>query len=169
MEGFRLHFTSLPPLFLPGANFCTPSQGKNDIYIDQEVEALFHKGAIEEVPLRPPPHSYISSIFLVLKKSGGMRPILNLKRLNAAHLNTPYFRMETVKDVRHALRPGDWAMSIDLRDAYFHIPFHEEVDELRVERPPILLLCPSLWLISSLRKVFTALTKFIKVHSRFGP
>jgi hypothetical protein len=112
------------PLSLPGANFCTPSQGKNDIYIDQEVEALLHKGAIEEVPLRPPPHSYISSIFLVPKKSGGMRPILNLKRLNAAHLNTPYFRIETVEDVRHTLKPGDWAASIDLRDTYFHVPPH---------------------------------------------
>jgi hypothetical protein len=49
---------------------------------------------------------------------------LNLKWLNAAHLDTLYFRMETVEDVRHALRPGDWAASIDLRYAYFHIPFH---------------------------------------------
>jgi hypothetical protein len=53
-----------------------------------------------------------------------MRPILNLKKLNAAHLDTPYFQMETVEDVRHTLRPGDWATSIDLRDAYFHIPLH---------------------------------------------
>jgi hypothetical protein len=107
MEGFRPHFTSPPPLSLPGAAFCSPSQGKNDFYIDQEVEDLLLKGVIEEVPLFPPPLSYISSIFIVLKESGGMLPILNLKRLNAAHLNTPYFRMETVEDVRHALRPGD--------------------------------------------------------------
>jgi hypothetical protein len=46
-------------------------------------------GAIEEVPLFPPPLSYISYIFLVPKKSGEMRPILNLKKLNMAHLNTP--------------------------------------------------------------------------------
>jgi hypothetical protein len=113
-EGFRRHFTFPPPLSLPDADFCTPSQGKNDFYIDQEVEALLLKGAIEEVPLFPPPLSYISSIFLVLKKRGRMRPILNLKKLNAAHLNTPYFWMESVEDVRHALRPGDWAASIDL-------------------------------------------------------
>jgi hypothetical protein len=34
-----------------------------------------------------------------------------------AHLDTPYFRMEINENVRHALRPGDWAASIDLRDA----------------------------------------------------
>jgi hypothetical protein len=136
VEGFRSLFTSPPPLALPGPNFCTPSQGKNNIYINQEVEALLHKGAIEEVPLWPPPCSYISSIFLVPKKSGGMHPILNLKRLNVAHLNSPYFRMETMEDVCHALRPGNWVASIDLRDAYFHIPLHEEIHEFRVERAP---------------------------------
>jgi hypothetical protein len=117
LTGFCPHFTSSPPLALP-------SQGKNDHFIDKEVEALLSKGAIEEVPLSPSLPCYISPIFLIPKKSGGMRPILNLKKLNAAHLDTPYFRMETMEDVRHALRPGDWVASIDLRDAYFHIRLH---------------------------------------------
>jgi hypothetical protein len=55
-----------------------------------------------------------------------MRPVINLKRLNAAHLDTPHFCMETPQDVHHAIRAGDWAASIDLRDAYFHIPIHPE-------------------------------------------
>jgi hypothetical protein len=41
VEGFRPHFISPPPLSLPGTNFCTPSQGKNDIYINQEVERVW--------------------------------------------------------------------------------------------------------------------------------
>jgi hypothetical protein len=49
--GFCPHFTPLPSLALPGQHFCTPSQGKNDHFIDKEVEALLSKGAIEEVPL----------------------------------------------------------------------------------------------------------------------
>jgi hypothetical protein len=53
-----------------------------------------------------------------------MRPVINLKRLNAAHLVTPHFRMETPQDVCHTICPGDWVASIDLRDAYFHIPIH---------------------------------------------
>jgi hypothetical protein len=103
--------------------FSTPSQGTNDHYIDLKVKAMLAKGAIKEVPLFPPTPSFISTIFLV-KKSGGMRPVINLKRLNAAHLDKPHFRMETPQDVRHAIRTGDWAASIDLRDAYFHIPIH---------------------------------------------
>jgi hypothetical protein len=101
-------------------------QGTNNPFIDAEVAALHEKGAIEEVPLAPPPPSVISNIFLVWKKNGGMRPIINLKRLNAAHLDTPHFRMETPQDVCHAIRAGDWAVSIDLRDAYFHIPIYPE-------------------------------------------
>jgi hypothetical protein len=124
VEGFLPHFTFPPPLALPGPQCCTPFQGKNNPFVDQEVDALLSKGAMEEVPLFPPPLCYISPIFLVPKKSGGMRPILNLKKLNGAHLNTPYFCMETVEDVCDALRPGDWAASIDLRDAFFHVPLH---------------------------------------------
>jgi hypothetical protein len=55
-----------------------------------------------------------------------MRPVINLKHLNAANLDTPHFRLETPQDVRHAIRAGDWAASIDLRDANFHIPIHME-------------------------------------------
>jgi hypothetical protein len=96
-----------------------------------------------------------------------MHPILNLKRLNAAHLNTPYFQMETVEDVRHALRPGDWAASIDLHDSYFHVPLHEEIHELWW-RGRLYRLCVLPFSLSPAPKVFTALTKFIRVYSRLG-
>jgi hypothetical protein len=159
-----------PPLALSDAQFCTPSQGKNDCYIDQEVDALLSKGAIEEVPLFPPPPCYISSIFLVPKKSGGMRPILKLKRLNAAHLNTPYFCMETVEDVRYALQLGDWAASIDLRDAYFHVPLHHSTKKYMCFgwRGHLYCFCVLSFGVSPAPKVFTALTRFIKVHSWLG-
>jgi hypothetical protein len=124
VEGYHPPFMSPPLLACPRVGFSTPSQGANNHFINLEVEAMLEKGAIEEVPLFPPPPSFISNIFLVKKKNWGMRPVINLRRLNAAHLDTLYFRMETPQDVRHTFRPGDWAASIDLRDAYFHIPIH---------------------------------------------
>ena len=87
--------------------------------VDEEVDALLLKGAIEVVDPSP---GWYSQIFVVPKKDGGWRPILNLKRFNHAFLDAPVFRMYTVKDVAMLLRPGDWAASIDLKDAYFHIP-----------------------------------------------
>jgi hypothetical protein len=117
VEGYHPPFTSPPPLSFPGVRFSTPSQGSNDPLIDAEVAAL-----LEEVALHPTPLGFISNIFLVQKKNGKMPPVINLKKLNAAHLDTPHFRMESPQDVRQAIRPGDWAASIDLKDAYFHVP-----------------------------------------------
>jgi hypothetical protein len=128
------------------------------------VEALLSKRAIEEVPLSPPPPCYISPIFLILKKSGGMRPILNLKKLNAAYLDTPYFRMETMEDVRHTLRPGDWVASIDLRDAYFHVRLHHSTRKYMCFgwKAHLFSFCVLLFGLSPAPKVFTSLTRFIK-------
>ena len=64
----------------------------------------------------------VSQMFVVLKKDGGWRPIINLKWLNKTFLDALRFRMDTVRDAAALLPPGDWAASIDLKDAYFHIP-----------------------------------------------
>jgi hypothetical protein len=100
-----------------------------------------------------------------------MQPILNPIRLNMAHLDTLYFRMEMVEDVRHTLRPGDWAASIDLRDAYFHVPLHPSTKKyMRFGwRGCLYRFCVLPFDLSPAPKVFTALTKFIKVRSRIGP
>jgi hypothetical protein len=95
VEGYHPPFTFPPPLAYPGVRFSTPSQGSNNPLIDSEVAALIEKGGIEEVSLHPPPLSFISNIFLVQKKNGKMRPVINLKKLNAVHLETPHFRMES--------------------------------------------------------------------------
>ena len=60
---------------------------------------------------------------MVPKASGGWRPVLDLSTLNAFLRNLP-FRMETPASLRDAMHPGDWAASIDLRDAYFHLLIH---------------------------------------------
>ena len=59
------------------------------------------------------------------KKSGGLRPVINLKPLNL--FIKKKFKMETTRSIRKALSPGDWVTSIDLNDSYFHIPVHPEL------------------------------------------
>ena len=41
---------------------------------------------------------------------------------------SPYkeFKMETTRSIRKALSPGDWVTSINLKDAYFHVPVHPD-------------------------------------------
>ena len=81
---------------------------------------------LEEKAIRQvsPSLSYMSRLFLVTKKDGGWRPIINLKRLNKLYMVPPHFRMDMPSDVASLLRLGDWAATIDLKDAYFHVPIH---------------------------------------------
>ncbi len=63
---------------------------------------------------------FYSRYFLVPKKDGGLRPILDLRRLNHALMRRP-FRMITLKQILSQICTEDWFCSLDLKDAYFHI------------------------------------------------
>ena len=91
-----------------------------------EVAELVKKGVLREVPKeetnRKP--GFYSKMFCVAKESGGMRPVINLKPLNKLMVKTS-FKMETLKKVRSALRPGMYGTTLDLSDAYYHIKIHK--------------------------------------------
>ena len=57
-----------------------------------------------------------------LKKNGKKRPIIDLSVLNR-HLHFSSFKMEIVAVIAKAISTGLWACSIDIQDAYFHVPF----------------------------------------------
>ena len=73
-----------------------------------EVEELKHKGAIS--PVLQAPGRFVSQLFLVLKKDGGFTQ----KALNK-------FSFLMVKEL---VRPQDWLVKVDLKDAYFWVPIH---------------------------------------------
>ncbi len=54
------------------------------------------------------------------KSDGGLRPILDLRRLNLS-LYKEKFKMLTLKTIMSQIRVGDWFVTVDLKDAYFHI------------------------------------------------
>lgn len=89
--------------------------------IQEEIDSLLQKQAI--IPVLKTPKEFISTIFLVPKKSGGMRPIINLKPLNN-FVETIHFKMETLQTALNLLQKGDFLISVDLKDAYFSIPVH---------------------------------------------
>ena len=123
--GLTIAFRSVPKLsggFLP---FSLPRVGspKRAALFD-EIRKMEEKGAV--VPLGPGASpGFYSNLFLVSKATGGFRPVINLKPLNKM-IHNPKFRMETIQSVVKAVSPGDWTVSIDLRDAYFHIPIHPD-------------------------------------------
>lgn len=92
--------------------------------LDAEVASLLRKGATEEVTTEQQ-GGWVSTLFCVPKPGDRWRPCLNLKPLNqfVAH---QAFRMEGLKVVRSLVRRGDWLASVDLTDAYFHVPVAPE-------------------------------------------
>ena len=83
-----------------------------------QVPALLAKGAIQQTDFSL---GFYSHLFLVLKQNGDWRPVIDLSALNR-YLSSPHFRMETVRSVMQSLPLGAWCTSIDLKDAFLHVP-----------------------------------------------
>ena len=81
------------------------------------------KEAVIPVPPDQVKDRYYSTYFIVPKKDGGLRPILNLKIFNNC-INKTKFSMETLKSIISVMSPGLWLASVDFKDAYFHVPIH---------------------------------------------
>lgn len=121
-RGYRLQFAAVPPKF----NGLIPShaRGYSAMILAEEISSLLSKGAIQRVPPALRRSGFYSRYFLVRKKGGaGLRPILDLRALNS-YLRKYKFRMLTHSALVRLVRPGDWFTSIDLKDAYFHVPIY---------------------------------------------
>ena len=115
-------FQQRPQLTHQSISFRTRN-GRQDL--QQAVDALLMKGAIERVTIVKTLGFY-SRLFLVPKKTGDLRPVIDLSTLNR-HMVVPHFKMETQGSVRSAIRSQEWTVSIDIRDAYLHVPMHQAV------------------------------------------
>ena len=86
------------------------------------IQSLLSKNAIERVE-NVKSLGFYSCLFLVPKPHQRWRPVIDLSRLNTFLLEET-FKMETLEFIRTSLTPGEWVSSIDLSDAYLHIPIH---------------------------------------------
>ena len=77
------------------------------------------KDAKEEVLVES--QGFYSTLFFVPKKGGDWRPILSLKGLNR-FIHPETFKMLTPQRVLQLLKKEDRPASVDLKDAYFHVP-----------------------------------------------
>ena len=97
--------------------------------LSQEVESLVQKEAISEISMPTnemlSEKGFVSQLFAVPKKDGGIRPVVNLKVLNS-YVKQVSFKMEGIHLLKDLLCPGDWMTKVDLKDAYFAIPLNCE-------------------------------------------
>ena len=89
----------------------------------EEINSLLAKEAIEEVPMSE--LCYSSNMFLVAKKSGGKRPVLNLRSLNNFVPNAT-FKMEGIHLLKDFLKHNYFMTKLDMRDAYYSIPVDKQ-------------------------------------------
>ena len=68
---------------------------------------------------------FLSRVFLVPKKGGGFCLVIDFSALNE-WLAPVTFTMGTLKAVTETVQEGMWATSLDLSDAYHHIPIHPQ-------------------------------------------
>ena len=121
-RGLTLHFSESPPLSRVPLPFSLPRDEMKAQLLRQEIDDMLAKQAIVRVS-NPDTPGFYSLIFLVPKRNGKWRPVIDLSALNE-YLVVDTFKMTTPQTTRLALSPGDWAISLDLKDAYFHIPIN---------------------------------------------
>ena len=124
-EGLTLEFSQPPPLSKTPI-FMDSYKGNpvKRLALKTALEELVQKNVLETVQDQNSPGFY-GRLFITPKPDGRWRSIIDLSELNKFIVN-PSFQMETSWSIQSSMRKGMWATSIDLKDAYFHIPVHKK-------------------------------------------
>ena len=163
INGEALHLTGLYLIWFGLTIFsscpilpCVKMAAAHHPIIQKEVDELLAKGVIK-------PSSggtgFYSSVFVVPVHTAGLWPILNQKHFNHFK-HIPSFKMPTLRHIQQLIQGGHCAFSIDLQDAYLHIPIVKHNYSL----PFVWHNVPYQWKVLSFGLatapwVFTALTK----------
>ena len=116
-RGFHWEWISWPPALT------SPKLMAGDPDLGKEVSKPLQKRAIYKVPLQP---CFSANLFSVPKASGGSRPIIDLSRLNK-FIKAPHFSMTNHNTLRDLISEASWGASLDLQDAYLHVPIRKNL------------------------------------------
>ena len=166
-KGYLLEFERTPPLQGQIRHY---SLSKEDsILFTQEVSQLLEKGAIElcttEMDSDGP--IWYSPVFVVPKKGGGRRPIIDCREINRFIIKE-HFQMESMLTIKSLLLPKDWMVKIDLKDAYFHIGInkqHQNYLRFQWQGEHYRYTCLPFG-VTSAPRVFTKVTRPLMAHLR---
>ena len=123
-NGYILPFLSKPNLVRFPLILSEYKAHQKDQALATCIKSLLSKNAIERVE-NVKSLGFYSRLFLVPKPHQRWRPVIDLSRLNT-FLHVEKFKMETPESIRTSLIPGEWVSSIDLSDAYLHIPIQTQ-------------------------------------------
>uniref|UniRef100_A0A803K510 ribonuclease H n=1 Tax=Xenopus tropicalis TaxID=8364 RepID=A0A803K510_XENTR len=113
-RGYRLEFRQ-KPLLNHFVSTILPRDSQRRDFLFHYVQQLILKQAVTLVSPPEQGRGFYSLLFLITKATGDLR-MLN------RYLKRQTFKMETLATIKSMIRPGDWLASLDLKDAYLHIP-----------------------------------------------
>ena len=117
VQGFKICFRCTP------VQSVVPRVSDQNSIIKNEIVSLLIKGAIRQVPFSH--DGFCHRLFLVPKKGGGQRPVLDLSALNQ-FIETEHFKIENLVTLKSLLNKGDYMINLDLTDAYLTVPMHPD-------------------------------------------
>ena len=121
VKGDYITLTTMPPT-VHTARRCKVSP-ETEALMGQEIQGMLDAGIIVET--RPEDTQYVSPIFPVVKATGTMRIILNLKQFNE-HVEYLHFKMDNIKVVLSNVTKGCFMASLDLKNAYHSVRIDED-------------------------------------------
>ena len=104
-----------------------PVNSKTEAFLSEEINKLLDKKVIERCQHEI--GEYISPTFVTEKQDGGHRFILNLKELNK-EVDKKKFKMQTLKSILCLIRPNCYMAKLDIKDAYYSVPIHQDSRKL---------------------------------------
>jgi hypothetical protein len=116
VNGYKIHFEK--PVTQSNPNVTIIRTEPEKAHYNAVIKQLITIGAISEC--KPCPGQFVSRVFLIPKKDGTMRFILNLKELNK-FIKTKHFKMEDIRTVLKLVSKKCYMATIDLKDAYMLI------------------------------------------------
>ena len=123
-DGYKLPFRERPSLSRVPCIISSYTGFDKQNALWTSIQELLQKGTVEVVHT-PESLGFYSRLFLVPKPGNRWRPVIGLSSLNK-FLAIPKFKMETPESICASLMKGEWVTSIDLTDAYLHVPIHTQ-------------------------------------------
>ena len=134
------------------------------IALDKIVQDMLDKKSIEEIP---PNTSAVFSRLFLRPKPVGFRGIIDLTEINKL-LSVKSFVMDTPQAIKSSVSQDMWATSVDLSDAYHHVPIHPKYYKYLAfqvrNKKYWFKVCP--FGLSPIPQVFTQIMETLKIHVR---
>ena len=122
LKGYKIPFHSKPFQFKTPFQTIVNRQEKELVKL--KVKEMLRKGLIRKV--QPSKGVFLINLFLVKKKDGTQRPMINLKQLNT-YIPYCHLKMEGLQNLKYMLQKGDYMCKLDSKDAYFSVPLEKNL------------------------------------------